>query len=1103
MRIVIVGAGRGGSALLELFNTCENIEVVGIADRNKNAPGLALARELKVRVFDDLKGLCECRPDIIINVTGVLSVSAQIREHAGCRNVEVVEGNSARLLLGIETSQKKSRNDFSVLYQTGIQLTRSKDLQQVLEAVLDSAMHLTETPAGSIALMEAGVMVMKAAKGLSSTFSEASSWTPRKYGLSSFVLSQRELVAFNNIDIDPLFKDTIIPGEGIKSLLASPLWINGDVIGILYLNDFKPREFTDRHKWLIKLFSVQAAHAIDKFKLLARLEESLANLQTVFNDSQDMIIVADIDGRILRFSRGGERILGYAQPEVIGMNAGDFYVDRDVRAHIMRELREKGVVLNHEAALRKKDGTIVEISLTVSQLKDKRGAVIGTIGISKDITLEKRLKGELEELNRNLEDKVIERTRELERANRDLKNANELKGRFIANASHELRTPLHAITGFSEIMLEKSFGELNERQTKFMNTVLTSGKHLLHLVNNILDLAKIEAGKANLSYSKFGLRETIEEVAMVVKPLAERKLIQLENTCADDVGDFVADKVKFKQVLYNLLSNAIKFTPENGRVGITVERFVNNGALLWAPKGQELLKLCTWDTGPGIKPEDRERIFEEFEQLDPSKHTEGTGLGLSLTKKLIEIHGGQIEVEDNEGGGAHFSVYLPFVTTEEPELPEGVKPSLFPFPAIAENGALVLVVEDDLPTVELLTIYLLKAGYRVAHAFDGVEAIEKAKALKPFVITLDVMLPKKDGWEVLQTLKADPETKDIPVIIHSVIDNTELAFTLGATDYLIKPLEQNALMDKLRNIANESKKKRCPVSVLIMTGDAQVKESVANMLEADGIIIHHAVEAVGGVDLAMATRPNAIIVDVESLKNGFDVVSSIKLNPSLEDTPIFVLTSHEFTADERRLLSHSVANIFKKDTLKTGEFLSHLKNLEMLYPEKAGLFDDVTMLFNRRYLKIRLSQEISRSARYNLPLVLLMIDVDRFDNYLSRKGEYYGNLMLKKITELLRRSTRSSDVVARYDRNSFCLILTNTFIDAGAALAKRFISMVHDYPFLYEEVQPNGRVTVSIGAVTFKKGNTVDGIVGYAETALAEARKKGGNRLEVYAYTNL
>ncbi|MBI5235744.1 MAG: GGDEF domain-containing protein [Deltaproteobacteria bacterium] len=189
--------------------------------------------------------------------------------------------------------------------------------------------------------------------------------------------------------------------------------------------------------------------------------------------------------------------------------------------------------------------------------------------------------------------------------------------------------------------------------------------------------------------------------------------------------------------------------------------------------------------------------------------------------------------------------------------------------------------------------------------------------------------------------------------------------------------------------------------------------------------------------------------------------------------------------------------------MKTGEFLSHLKNLEMLYPEKAGLFDDVTMLFNRRYLKIRLTQEINRSARYSIPLVILMIDVDRFDNYLSRKGEYYGNLMLKKLTELLRRSTRSSDVVARYDRNSFALILTNTFIDAGASLAKRFISMVHDYPFLYEEVQPGGRVTVSIGAVAFKKGNTLDDIIKYAETSLSDAHKKGGNRLEVYTYTNL
>ena len=215
--------------------------------------------------------------------------------------------------------------------------------------------------------------------------------------------------------------------------------------------------------------------------------------------------------------------------------------------------------------------------------------------------------------------------RELEKINRELRRANEIKGRFIANMSHELRTPLHSIVGFSEVLLDRTFGDINEKQQRHITNILTSGRHLLHLVNNILDLAKIEAGRIELSPEVFSLKAVIDEVLMVVKHLADKKLIELTTDVSPEVSNFTADKVKFKQVLYNLLSNAIKFTPESGKVGIRTEKLINRDLFPWAIKGQEFLKLSVRDTGIGIRTEDKERVFDEFEQLDPSRSTEGTG----------------------------------------------------------------------------------------------------------------------------------------------------------------------------------------------------------------------------------------------------------------------------------------------------------------------------------------------------------------------------------------------------------------------------------------------------------------------------------------------
>jgi len=414
------------------------------------------------------------------------------------------------------------------------------------------------------------------------------------------------------------------------------------------------------------------------------------------------------------------------------------------------------------------------------------------------------LQNDLKAPNTGLDDKVIEKTRELEKMNLELERANRIKARFISNISHELRTPLNSILGFSEILLDKTFGELNEKQARHLSNISASGKHLLQLVNNILDLAKIESGKLELIYDSFDLKEAVDEVVMIMGFLAARKSIMVGVEIDPDVKTFYADKTKFKQVLYNLLSNAMKFTPEGGSVGIRAEGSANTDRRLpWALNGQHFLKVTVWDKGIGIREEDMDRIFEEFEQADPSmsRNFQGTGLGLSLTKRLVDLHGGRITVTSRYGEGSEFIFYLPVVSERKREEICDFTPAARTYPWLKEEAPLVLVVEDDIPTSEILTIHLSKAGYKVARAYDGIEAISKARELKPFAIALDVMLPRKDGWEVLQDLKTDPETNDIPVLIHSIVDNQDLAYTLGASDYLLKPVDRSVLLGKLGELA--------------------------------------------------------------------------------------------------------------------------------------------------------------------------------------------------------------------------------------------------------------------------------------------------------------
>ena len=362
---------------------------------------------------------------------------------------------------------------------------------------------------------------------------------------------------------------------------------------------------------------------------------------------------------------------------------------------------------------------------------------------------------------------------------RALEIASGHKSEFLASMSHELRTPLNAVIGFSDVLLERMFGDLNERQEEYVRDIRDSGRHLLELINEILDLSKVEAGRMELEPVALSLPEVLEQALSLVRDRAARQNLTVELEIAAEVGVVWADEIKLKQVVVNLLTNAVKFTPEGGRIDVTAR-----------VTGDEV-QVYVRDTGVGIAEADQARIFEAFQRGDRRVSVEGTGLGLTLSKRFVELHGGRIWVASEVGEGSTFGFALPLERAPEP----------VPAPTTAEPEAgTVLVIEDDRRSAELLELYLEGSGLRVVLARDGAEGLELARALRPRAVILDILLPRLDGWDLLGRLKNDPATAGIPVVIVTMLDERGKGLALGAVDYLVKPVSREAMLEALEGV---------------------------------------------------------------------------------------------------------------------------------------------------------------------------------------------------------------------------------------------------------------------------------------------------------------
>jgi signal transduction histidine kinase/CheY-like chemotaxis protein len=500
-----------------------------------------------------------------------------------------------------------------------------------------------------------------------------------------------------------------------------------------------------------------------------------------------------------------------------------------------------------------------------------------------------------------LEEKVTQRTSELQAANQELARANKLKSEFLANVSHELRTPLSAIIGFSQILLDGIDGPMNEEQQQDILQVNKSGQSLLALINQILDLSKIEAGKMELAIERVELPGLVTNVLESISPLAQEKGLRIETRFAPGLPAVEADPARLKQILINLLSNAVKFT-DRGHIEVMAQ-----------PSGR-MVRIAVKDTGIGISTDAQKVIFDEFVQGDGSstRRHGGTGLGLSIVRKLVEMHGGAISVVSERGLGSTFTFTIPvWASAQGTVAPPQRRPLRRPNHGLP--GGAILVVDDDPSVRQLIARHLEQDGWKTVQASNATDALQLARESRPTLITLDIMMPDASGWWVLEKLKEDPVTAGIPVLVVTIVEDQRLVFALGASDYLAKPYEKAALVAKIHRLLPSLEGKR----VLIVDDDAEARMILSRILKDEHAEI---VEAPGGneaMSLIATSPPDLVLLDLMMPgMSGFEMVARLRAQPQGAHVPIMIVSAKELTQEDMLTLNGNVQRFVAKGSIE-------------------------------------------------------------------------------------------------------------------------------------------------------------------------------------------
>lgn len=631
-------------------------------------------------------------------------------------------------------------------------------------------------------------------------------------------------------------------------------------------------------------FAAAARDISDTRRMLRELRESEEYNRGLIESNIDALITTDPLGIITDVNCTMCEMTAFPREELIGKPFNCYFTDPKQADAGIRKVLAEDRVTNYELIMRSRNGKETVVSYNATTFKDAQGRLKGVFAAARDITEQKLLEEQLRRKN----DELAEQYRRVQAANR-------LKSEFLANMSHELRTPLNAIIGFSELMHDGKVGVVSPEHKEYLGDILTSAKHLVQLINDILDLAKVESGKMEFHPDLVNLSKIIGEVRDVLRTLMSHKRINVTIEVDPTLTDVMADGSKLKQVLYNYLSNALKFTPEDGKVTVRAK-----------PEGTGYYRIEVEDSGIGIKTEDMRRLFIEFQQLDSSmaKKYQGTGLGLALTKRIVEAQGGRVGVSSVIGKGCIFYAMLPRTmwVEVEAEAPQTTW--------INSNTPSVLIIDDDAQDRTWLQQILKREGYNIEMVADGVQALDRCRTRRYDVILLDIMLPDVSGWDILRSVRAQGPNQNTPVVVVSVTRDASIGQAFAIQDFLVKPVNREALLRTLKEATIDPKQQG---RVLVIDDDLNTLKLMDKSLVDLGYRVFAAQDGTQGLYIAQNNRPDAVILDL--LMPGIDGFEFLRLFRRIEgcaNVPTIIWTVKDLTPYERKQLYNTAQAIVVK-----------------------------------------------------------------------------------------------------------------------------------------------------------------------------------------------
>jgi signal transduction histidine kinase/CheY-like chemotaxis protein/putative methionine-R-sulfoxide reductase with GAF domain len=827
------------------------------------------------------------------------------------------------------------------------------DLQPVFETLAENAVRLCEAVHAFVYRVDGPILRVVATHNVSPelrAFVDRNPIPMGRHSASARAGLERRTVHIHDIQADPEITYGGNAVEPIRTQLAVPMLRGTEFLGIIMVYRHQVRPFSEGQIALLETFADQAAIAIENARLLtelqsrtAELTRSVEELRALGEVSQALSSTLDLDAVLNTIVSRAKQLAGTDACSVWE------YDERAEEFHFLAtdNMDDELIEVARHTPIRRGQGNMGRLAVTREpvQVPDilAEGAYHGPLRdvlertgnralMSVPLLLEDHLIGALT-VNRKIPGEfppaiidllktfaaqsalAIQNARlfrEIEDKGRQLEVADRHKSEFLANMSHELRTPLNAIIGYSEMLQEDAADLGVEQFTEDLKKINAAGKHLLELINAVLDLSKIEAGKMELYLEAFDVGDLVRDIAAVIQPLAAKNGNELAVRCSGDIGSMRADLTKVRQALFNLLSNACKFT-ERGLVELAVARETADGG--------ETVVFQVTDTGIGMTPEQLARLFEAFSQADAATTRKygGTGLGLALSRRLCRMMGGDVTVESEAGRGSTFTIRLPARVADAVEEPA---PAAAAVEVPPDDGmGTVLVIDDEAAVRDLMQRFLTREGFRVVTAAGGEEGFRRARELRPDTITLDVMMPGMDGWAVLSALKADPDVADIPVVMLTIVDDKNLGYALGAADYLTKPIDRERLVTALRQHRRDR-------PVLVVDDDAEIRQLLRRMLEPEGYTVVEAENGRVALERLRETPPSVVLLDLMMPEmDGFAFVTEFRRHEPWRAIPIVVITAKDLTREDRERLNGYVEKILQKGAYGRDQLLAEVREL--------------------------------------------------------------------------------------------------------------------------------------------------------------------------------